>query len=391
MSTPVAEAGPAEARVPAAQFAVLWLGVVAFFLSFFVLLPTLPMYAQALGIPESRIGVLVGAFPISAMLLRPVVGWAADRHGRRPFMLLGAAVFALSPGLYAVSASLAVLVLARLFHGAGMALFQTASQAMVADLAPPRRRGEVMGLFGIAGNVALAVGPMLGVWLVQGAGYGALFVCSAGAAVIALALAAAQRETLLEPTLTRLTPTTALSAAVAYPVLLELILMTSYGMQSTYLPLAAQAQGYNPGLFFLVMAAAVIAARAIGGRLSDRWGRPAIAAAGAALQAAALFALAAGAGPVAVAVAGALYGLGFGTAQPALGAWCVDLVGPAERGKAMGTFFTGLELGIALGAIGAGWVLRETGYAGLFLTGGSICLVGCALALLRLRGWSRSA
>ncbi|MCI0548878.1 MAG: MFS transporter [Candidatus Rokubacteria bacterium] len=161
--------------------------------------------------------------------------------------------------------------------------------------------------------------------------------------------------------------------------------MTTYGLVATYLPLAARGEGRNPGLFFLVMAAAVIVARGYAGRLSDQWGRPPVAAVGAAFQASALLPLALAPGAGSLIAAGLLYGLGFGTTQPALVAWCADLVGPAERGKAMGTFFTALELGIALGAVGAGWVLREAGYGGLFLTGSAVSLLGCTLAGLRLR------
>lgn len=86
-----------------------------------------------------------------------------------------------------------------------------------------------------------------------------------------------------------------------------------------------------------------------------------------------------------LALAGALYGIGFGAAQPSLMAWTVDLVPPADRGRAMGTFFTAFELGIGVGAIGFGFVLGHAGFSSMFLTAGALALAGGALAAIPFR------
>ena len=197
------------------QFVLLWVGGFAFFLSFFLLLPTLPTYARALGISEARIGLLSGALPLAAMLVRPLAGWAADRHGRKPLMLLGALVFAASSVLYAASHSLAALVAVRAFHGIGMGLYPTAGSAMAADLAPPARRGYVLGLLGIAGSLALAVGPLAGVWIVDAWGYPWVFGASALLALVALGLIGRQHESLRAPVTAALRWDTALSPATS--------------------------------------------------------------------------------------------------------------------------------------------------------------------------------
>jgi predicted MFS family arabinose efflux permease len=76
-----------------------------------------------------------------------------------------------------------------------------------------------------------------------------------------------------------------------------------------------------------------------------------------------------------------ILGLGFGSAQPALMALTTDRAGPSERGKAMGTFYTAWELGIASGAAAAGWLLNATDFATLFLFGSVIPITGACLAL----------
>ena len=376
-------------RILSPQFLLLWVGAFTFFLSFYLLLPALPLYARGLGIPESLIGLIIGFFAVSSMLVKPVAGWAADRFGRRPLMLAGSALFVAASLLYGVSRTAIALLGVRLVHGTGMGLYPTGSAAMVADLAPPARRGEILGFWGAASNVALALGPLIAVWLSGRLGFSWLFAISAAVALAALALAVAQRETLPAPAAVRLGLGAMLSRRVAYPCVIVFCLMWIHGLMAAYLPLYAESQGTNPGLFFLVLALVVAAVRGYAGQVSDRLGRAPVAAIGLVLTAAALAALAAGRGPWGLVLAGALHGLGFGTAQPPLMAWTVDLVPAPERGKAMGTYYTALELGIAAGAIGSGMMLPHAGFRLLFLLTAALPATGAALALARLRRAAR--
>lgn len=87
-----------------ARLALLWIGSFAFFFSFFQLVPTLPLYAQAIGLDSGAIGVVTAAFAVASMALRGWAGWAADRYGRRPLILVGGAIFMVAPLAYAVAA-----------------------------------------------------------------------------------------------------------------------------------------------------------------------------------------------------------------------------------------------------------------------------------------------
>jgi MFS family permease len=130
------------------------------------------------------------------MAVKPFGGWGADRAGRKPIMVAGAALFCVSPLLYGWSHTVGALRGTRLLHGAGMSLYPAAGAAMVADLSPPGRRGEAVGFWGAAGSTALALGPLGAVWIVDGWGFAALFHLSTGIALAALILTVSQRETL---------------------------------------------------------------------------------------------------------------------------------------------------------------------------------------------------
>jgi MFS family permease len=363
------------------RLAVLWLASFAFYVSFFLLLPTLPLYLRRLGASDTAIGLIMGCFAVTSMLLRPWTGWGADRWGRWPFMVAGAVVFVLAPIGYAVSAGVLALVMVRLLHGAGMALYPTAATAMVADVAPPARRGEFMGLFGAAGSIAMALGPISGDAVLVRLGFEALFALAALMALIALGLALATPETLATPSSAGFTLGSTVAGPALGPALVIGCLMLTYGALVTFLPLHAQHVGANPGVFFLVYALVLTLTRGPAGRLSDRFGRAPVAAVGLAVAAAALALLALSEGALVLAVVGALYGLAGGIAQPALAAWCVDVVAPADRGRAMGTFFTVLELGIAIGAMSSGVAVARWGFTATFLATAGVALAGALVAL----------
>jgi MFS family permease len=323
---------------------------------------------------------------LGPLFIQYPVGWLADRFGRRPLMLGGAAVFALASAAYAWTTGLAGLVLVRLLHGCGMGLYPTAASAMVADVAPPGRRGEILGFYGAAGSIALAIGPVAGIAVAERLGFTVLFLIAGATAAVAVLATAGVGETLARRRRVPLALTDTLSRAALVPAGLALCLTFSYGTLVAFLPLHAAANGVNPGVFFLVFAVTITVARGPAGRLSDRIGRPPVAGTGLLLTAAAMVILAFADDLAGLAAAGAVNGLAYGAAQPALVAWSVDSVPADERGRAMGTYHSAFELGIIAGASSSGLAVARWGFAGTFVATAAVAAVGAVLALTRPRG-----
>jgi MFS family permease len=322
----------------------------------------------------------MASFAITSLLFRPVAGWGVDRYGRRPFMLAGAATFAVASVAYGWTVGPVSLVLVRLLHGAGMGLYPTAASAMVADLTPPQRRGETLGLYGAAGSLALAVGPVLGIAVVDRLGFTTLFWVAGAAAAAAILMITPAGETLRQPRRTGFRAADAMSSAALVPSLIAMCLTFSYGTQVAFLPLHADSHGLNPGVFFLVFAVLTTLVRGPAGRLSDQRGRAPVAVLGLLLAAVALVVLALSETLVGLAVAGAIYGTAYGTAQPALIAWSVDTVGDGERGRALATFYAAFEIGIAIGAVLAGLAVARWGFTTTFLSAAVVAVAGALLA-----------
>ena len=377
------DAGSAAPALLTRPFLFICLATGFFYLSFYLILPVMPLYVAGLGGTSSQIGLIIGLFAAMAMVMRPPAGWLIDTRGTRPILLVGMAIFLLASLGYIAAQSVQPILALRLFHGIGMGLFPTAATVVIAELAPARRRGEAMGWFGITNSLGLILGPVVGPAVAGRVGFPALFLLAAGVAGLGMAcifLVPAAERPARRSRLPR--PGDLFSPAAVLPSLILLLLYIPYGTVVAFIPLVATSRGLeNPGLFYTVFAAAMLLVRAKAGEISDRRGRAAAIVPGMIVTGLSFLVLGLTNGPAGVLTGGAVLGLGFGCAQPALMAFTTDRVPPAERGKAMGTFYTAWELGIASGAAGAGWLLNVTDFAALFLVGAVIPMGGACLAL----------
>jgi MFS family permease len=343
---------------------------------------------------------VLGVFALSAMCLRPVAGWQMDRRGRVPVLALGAAIFAVASFGYVLVQSIAALLLLRVFHGAGMGLGATAAPVLAGDLAPAGRRGEAIGLQGAAQNLASAIGPAAGAAVAVALGYAPLFLAAGALAAVAavvarliaepggrVAAASASLAPSAEASAARPGPRARLARFYApgalHPALLALGLHAAYGAVISFVPLYALRAGLdNPGLYFLVFALAMIGGQTTGGWASDRVGRTAVIVPGLLLLAAGVAMLPLLSG-WAILASALVVGLGQGSAQPTIFALAVDRVDPADRGVALGTVGTLLELGIGAGSIAAGLIAEAAGLATMFAALAVAPLAAAALALAR--------
>ena len=156
-------------------------------------------FHNVVGIPLSLIGVGLGTLAASSVVSGLVSGPLADRHGRKPLVLLALAgnattflAFAFVGGFWGY---LAVCGLAGL---AGASMFDAARNAVVADVTPEGLRARAYGLVRVGGNVGWALGPLAAGALAASAGaYRAMFVgASALTLVVLCAVALALRESL---------------------------------------------------------------------------------------------------------------------------------------------------------------------------------------------------
>ncbi|OIB01255.1 MFS transporter [Paenibacillus sp. LC231] len=345
-------------------FIQMTVGMLFLFTGFYLLLPTLPLYIKHLGGSETQVGLAAGAFTLTAVVFRPMVGGLVDRYGRRAFYIWGLIFFVLSMYLYDWVGSILLLLALRILHGASWAFSTTSIGTVITDLIPASRRGEGMGWYGMAMTVAMAIGPMLGTYIVGGYSFQTLFLVATGLSLIAFILAYMTRAPYqAKPSAGRIQ----LVEKSVLPVTVAIFfLAVAYGGITTFLPLFAESIRVNPGTFFLVYAVALTLIRPFAGKLSDRFGEAAVIIPSLVVTAGALIILSLSSGLPGLIIAAILYGIGFGSAQPALQAATLRIAPEDRRGAANASFMTAFDLGIGLGAILLGLVSERIGYAYLF-------------------------
>lgn len=338
-------------------FIALAVSELAYFTSAGLTIPLTPLFAEGpLGANELWVGITVGAFSVTALVLRPTAGRTADGLGRRPLLIGGALLVAAVLAAHAVTTHLAVLIGLRLLLGVGEAFFFVAGFAALADLAPPGRAGEALSFNSLALYLGIALGPLLGELLLRIGGFGVAWFGGALLALLAALLALTIPETVTRDDGER-PPAPLIHPAAVGPGIALFTGITAMGGFLGFAALHARDVGMQgSGLVLLTFGMMVVGCRIVFARLPDRV--PPFRLAGAALG---LTAIGLAVAAIFVNVPGlligsALMGAGVAFITPAIFAAILSRVPPSERGAAMGTATVFIDLAFGGGPVLVGFV-----------------------------------
>jgi len=369
-----------EQKIFSKDFVIIWFANFFIFLGFQMTLPTIPIFVNELGGSDQLIGVIVGVFTFSALLFRPYAGHALETKGRGPVYLFGLGLFVLSVGSFGLITSMGMLIVIRIIQGIGWGFSTTSSGTIATDLIPPKRRGEGMGYFGLSGNLALAFGPALGLTLVGFLSFTQFFLICAALGFIALILATNIKYKKVDDSLDRTKPARfdVLEKTAVNPSILLFFITLTFGGIATFLPLYAFEKDIaGIQFYFISYALFLMVSRIFAGKIYDKKGDVYVIPPGTMLIFVAMLLLAWLPNMTTMIIAGALYGLGFGSVQPALQAWAVDKALPNRKGMANATFFSFFDLGVGVGAILFGQLAFMFNYGIIYIV--SACSVLMAL------------
>jgi MFS family permease len=386
MSTPLTKEAPRlgeeKERIWSRDFILICLANFFVFLGFQMTLPTLPLYVEKLGGNEQLIGMVVGLFTFSALLIRPYAGHTLETKGRRFVFLLGLSLFVLSVGSFGIFASLMFLFIMRIIQGIGWGFSTTASGTIATDLIPAKRRGEGMGYYGLSGNLALAFGPTLGLSLAGYINFTQLFLICGALGLTALLLSSRIHFKPVEAKNVQVTKRKwdLYEKSALPPSILILFITVTFGGIASFLPIYTTQKGIE-GIqwYFLLYALALMVTRTFAGRVYDEKGHRAVFPLGTLSIFIAMILIAWLPNSFILYIAAIFYGLGFGTVQPALQAWSVQSAPPHRKGMATATFFSFFDLGIGIGAIIFGQVAYWLDYHSIYI--GSAISIAIALII----------
>jgi MFS family permease len=362
-----------------------FVGMVSSFLLFFSLqaiFPISPLYLVKVGGSPADNGLATWVFALAALLTRPLAGFLSDRWGRKPILVIGAFLFGGGPALYAFASTIPLLLVVKVFHAIGLACFSTVYLAFIADLLPPDRYGEGLGLAGIASSSAMVVAPLFGEWMVGAVDFKLSFFAfgAIGGLGLLTTLAlpggnggAARQASSGEGNLRE----AARQPGVRTGALGMALLGLPFGAFITFLPLLADARDLGgAGLPFAVYAAASTLVRPLAGRGIDRWGPRGVALIGFTLAGFSSAGFAVVADVWALMGLAVLFGLSFGAASVALDTVIQSSVGHSLRGSAAAIQYTAFDALVGFGGLGLGALSYETNYGVMYTVAGGLVLAG---------------
>ncbi|MEA1927954.1 MAG: MFS transporter, partial [Candidatus Auribacterota bacterium] len=280
------------------------------------------------------------------------------------------------------------LIILRLIQGVAMGGHITAVWTITADNSPPGRLAESLGIFGIAGMVALAVGPWGGELILNKFNFAGVFIASGIISAIALALSLPLRES--RPTTDCEAIRPSYRKTMGRGILVILLITFAFAVSraaftSFFAEYSLRWQIGTIGTYSIIYSVTTIFFRLITRKLPDRLGRERV-------LLPALITFGAGIGLIAVIhswpvfiISAVLCGLGHCFLYPVLNALVVQRVHPVARGTATGLFISSFDIGIGGGSLIWGFVAQFGNYHLMYILGGLTAWAGIwgALRLLR--------
>ncbi|MFY0601561.1 MAG: MFS transporter [Cyclobacteriaceae bacterium] len=336
-----------------------------FFTSFSMIIAELPGYLSRLG-GEQYVGLIISLFTVTAAISRPFSGRLTDKWGRIPVMVIGAVASGIAGVLYPMLATVWGFLLIRLFHGFSTGFKPTGTSAYVADIVPPEKRGEALGISSFFGTIGMASGPLMGSSIYLEYGINVMFYVSTVFAIGSILILAGMKETLktrekFNWSLLKVNGSDIYEPSVLVPSIVMVLTALSFG---TVITLAADFSEFhgivNKGLFYSYFTGASMLTRVIAGRLSDKYGRKSILYFSTSFIFFSMLVIGFSDSVTMFFVGAFLFGMGYGMNSPALFAWTIDLSPEKFRGRGVSTIFIFMEVGIGLGALISG-----TAYQGM--------------------------
>ncbi|MDR2621039.1 MAG: MFS transporter, partial [Dysgonamonadaceae bacterium] len=244
------------------------------YFGFYLLMPVLPFYlTEVFSVAKTGIGLVLACYTIATLFVRPFSGFLLDTFARKPLYLVAYFIFTAIFAGYLVAGTLFLFTVLRILHGFSFGMVSVAGNTIVIDVTPSSRRGEALGYYGLANNIAMAVGPMTGLFMHDHSSFDVIFTCSLISCGVGFLMACSIRTPVKQQIKKAPLSLDRFILMKGLPVGAVLLLVSiPYGMTSTYIAMYGKSIGITGGigLFFTLMAVGTAIARLFSGRQVDK-------------------------------------------------------------------------------------------------------------------------
>jgi len=341
----------------------------------------LPVFIVELGGNNVDVGLVMGSIGITSLGSLPLVAPLMDRYGRRIFIVGGILLIGLTNGGFLLFHSYSpLMIVVRLIQGIAFAGCFNGCATAAIDLVPAARRAQGIGLFGVSGSLAVAVGPYIGERFLLTWGFQAYFLLLVAFGLVGFLFALMLKDSDRRPAgraLSSFFPT-ALQNGHLSMMTMAAIFGAGFAAMNTFFPLYAKTLGLQAGMFFVGYGCSLIAIRVFLGQFIDRANREKL-----------IIACLAGFGVmlgstsqidsmIETVMLGILFGVVQGLSYPTMMARMVDRANEHNRAVVVALFTGSFGVGINVSVLAWGWIANIEGLSFMFLIGGLVMFIGAA-------------
>ena len=325
----------------------------------FMMNTLIPKYAYQLGAAATVVGIVTGAFAVTALVLRPVAGPAMDYYKKNRLLSFAIGLITLSFIIYGFSRSITMLIVARLIHGIAMSVSAPLSLALVSNILPNDKMASGIGIYSLGSAIATAIGPSIGLKMADIISYNGTFFICAVLMLLAFVLSFLLKTDSPERAQRfRISIKQIIAPEVLWPTLVIFFVAFAYSSINSFIAIYGELSGVKEiGLYFTASAICMIIIRPISGRIADKYGHDKSIVPGLVIFVAALMLISFSRSLPMFILAGAVTALGFGSSQPLIQTMIMQLVPRSRRGAAGNTNYIGIDCAFLLGPSIAGTVI----------------------------------
>ena len=344
-------------------------------LMFYMLATILPLYVQVgLHGDEQQMGLVITIYVLGSVFARLFSGFLVDRFGEKRMGVIGFSIFFIaSVSYFGVKDGLLLFLVVRFIHGMSYAIASTATNTAVISLLPVKRQGEGIGYFGMFLNLAMVIGPSLGLFLWKSENI--YIILTAVSIFSALALffmwrIQIQESAQIAPQKKRPLTWRDIIEMKAIPIsIVSFCLFFSYSALSGFL--ASYTNELNlsatAGIFFILYAVMIVGFRPFVAKLLDRFPDHYFFYPSIIMFGAGMLLLSQAHQAWMILVAGMMMGLSYGILNPCLQNIAIKQVPIARSGAATATFFLLGDLGYGVGSYCLGLFASLSNYRTMYI------------------------
>jgi MFS family permease len=367
------------------------------YFGFYLLLPVLPFYlTEVFHTGKGAVGLILSSYVLAALTIRPFSGYLLDTFARKPLYILAFFVFTAVFAGYLFAGTVLVFTLLRVVHGFSFGTVSVAGNTIVIDITPSSRRGEALGYYGLSNNLAMAIGPMIGLILHDHYSFDTIFTCALISCIFGFFMALMVKTPVKTPVKKEPVSLDRFILLKGLPIGVTLLLISiPYGITTTYIAMYGKSIGIESGigLFFTLVAIGTAISRLFSGQMVDRGKITQIITYGLFLVCICFFVLAGCGkfmqwnlefGKIVFFGIALFLGIGFGSMFPAFNTMFVNMATNSQRATATSTYLTSWDVGIGLGLALGGSIAHIAGFQTVYLFGGCLIVVATLYFILKI-------